>query len=219
MIKLTEFLLILEKISNYSKKDVDQGKIPPDIYSICACIRNVFCLSYSIRKDNTFYLFIAKSNLIIKFDGKRLKYLGPDERSQSLLLNKALNLSNHTSMKIEASWIKSTPGIFIQNFPSEQNLVNILNSITNKDLMFFNGDDLLITDFIKSSPENLKKLKTSLLTFPSYLNTHNYFEKIYQLNKQKIVLNFKIPHVKKIEDKILYINFQIDRLNEKNLLD
>lgn len=220
MIKLTEFLLILENLTNYNKKDVDQGKIPSDVYIICSCIRNVFCLSYSIRKDNIFYLFITKRNLIIKLDGKRLKYLGPDERSQSLLLNKALNLSNQTyNMKNQLDWIKSTPGIFIQNFPSEKSLVDILISITNKNFAIFNGNNILFTDFIKISPKNLKQLERSFLIFPSYLNNHNNFEIFYQLNEKKTILNFKIPYIKSIEDKILYINFQIDRLKEKNLLD
>ena len=216
---MTEFLLLLEDISNYSKKEVDQGKIPLDIYFICSCIRNVFCLSYSIRNDNIFYLFITKHNLIIKFDGRRLKYLGPDERSQSLLLNKALNLSNQKNIKKKLDWIKSTPGISIQNFPAEQNLVDILNSITNKDLVIFNGDETLSSDFIKISPINLEQLDRSFLIFPSYLKTHNNIEIFYQLNEKKKVLHYKIPYVKAIEDKILYINFQIDRLKEKKLLD
>ena len=171
MIKLTEFLLLLENISNYVKMDVDQGKIPSDIYFICSCIRNVFCLSYSIRKDNILYLFITKRNLIIKLDGRHLKYLGPDGRSQSLLLNKALDLSNQTFyMENQLDWIKSTPGIFIQNFPSEKSLVDILISLTNKNFALFNGDNIVFTDFTKISPKNLKELERSLLIFPSYLN-------------------------------------------------
>jgi hypothetical protein len=160
-----------------------------------------------------------KHNLIIKFDGRQLKYLGPDERSQSLLLNKALNLSNQKNITKKLDLIKSTPGISIQNFPAEQNLVDIFNSITNKDLVIFNGDEILSSNFIKISPKNLKKLDRSFLIFPSYLKTHNNIEILYQLNEQKKVLHFKIPYLKAIEDKILYINFQIDRLKEKKLLD
>jgi len=86
---LANFLLIIEEIIDFTKKDIDKGYTPPLIYKICSCIREAFCLSYAIRKNNNLYLYFQKEKILIKFEGSRLRYLGPDERSQALLLKKA----------------------------------------------------------------------------------------------------------------------------------
>ena len=113
---MVNFLLLFEKIINYSKKDIDKGKTPLNVYKICSCIRETFCLSYAIRKDNVLYLYFQKEHVLIKFEGQTLRFLGPDERSQAILIKKALNKIYEKFDNENNKWVKSTPGIFGKRF-------------------------------------------------------------------------------------------------------
>ena len=66
---MVNFLLILEKIIEYDKKIIDKGLTPQKVYGLCSCIREVFCLSYSIRKNNILYLYFQKEHVLVKFEG------------------------------------------------------------------------------------------------------------------------------------------------------
>ena len=70
--------------------------------------------------------------------------------------------------------------------------------------------------FLEINRINLLKVKNSLLIFP--LNNYSIqFHKIFQqINSWNNVIFYKIPLVKGVENKILYINFQIDRLDIVN---
>lgn len=213
---MTDFLLILNKLSKFGKLDINQGKTPLDVYRVCGCIRNIFCLSYSIRKSNIFYLYLLNDNLILKFDGKQLKYLGPDERSQSLLLNKALNLSDRREWKNKDIWIKSTPGIFIKRFSTNQNLIDFCHLLSKELFIIFSNTHSFVSDFLEIRPETLKKIEQSLLIFTSNIEKSHIVNFSHELSKTENVLSYKLPSIKAVQDKILYINFQIDRFREKN---
>ena len=213
---MTEFLLIVEKISKYNKEDIDQGRTPPDVYKICSCLRNVFCLSYNIRKGNIFYLYVLNKHLIVKFDGNKLKYLGPDERSQTLLLFKALNLSHQREFNNQDGWIKSTPGIYIKKFPCYKNPVDFYNSLSNEILITFSNKNNPIADNMEIVPKTLKQLEECLFIFNSDINSNANRNLSHKLSQYKNILNFTLPTIEAIEDKILYINFQIDRFKEEN---
>ena len=214
---MTQFLLIVEDISKYSKSEINEGKTPPDVYTICSCIRNVFCLSYSIRKQNVFFIYVIKNNLIIKFEGKTLKYLGPDERSQSLLLMKALNrLDEKIYRENNDKWLQSSPGIFIKKLNSNQIIINFLNSLNNKMIIFFN-EVYLVLDNIGTIPDKLYiKLENYILIFPLNVFKTENLNFLRHLTNYKNTLSYKLPYIKSVQDKILYINFQIDRFKDKN---
>ncbi|MEJ2294529.1 MAG: hypothetical protein P8Y23_07135 [Candidatus Lokiarchaeota archaeon] len=214
---MTQFLLIVEDISKYSKSEINEGKTPSDVYTICSCIRNVFCLSYSIRKQNIFFIYIIKNNLMIKFEGITLKYLGPDERSQSLLLNKALNrLDEKIIIENNNNWLQSTPGIFIKKLTSDQNVMNFFNSLNNEMIIFFNGENLVL-DNIGTIPDKLyAKLENCLLIFTLNIFEAENINFLRNLTNYKNILSYKLPNIKSVQDKILYINFQIDRFKKKN---
>ena len=57
MIKLADFLILKTSPPKYTKKDIDIGNIPHELYAICSIIRESFCLSYSIRKDINLYFY------------------------------------------------------------------------------------------------------------------------------------------------------------------
>ena len=120
MIKLVNFLLFLENTINYDKRDIDEGRTPPLIYKICSCLREAFCLSYAIRKNNNVYFYFQRDHVLIKFDGKELRYLGPDERSQALLLEKALKKQTTSNLdkwspSLNAGFFKVSPLIILKS--------------------------------------------------------------------------------------------------------
>ncbi|MFX1328720.1 MAG: hypothetical protein ACFE91_11385 [Promethearchaeota archaeon] len=211
---MVNFLLLIEKIIKYSKEIIDDGLTPEKIYELCSCIRETFFLSYSLRNENNFYLFFQKECILIKFEGKRLQYLGPDERSQALLLEKALFRAKERISNNYVSWIKSTPGIFIRKFSNYIRFIEYYGSISdgnnylmvddygeynkgldspilNKHLDEINENDFFILPTYKLSKENSEILNSFI-----------------QLQTINILLLSKI---KSIEDKILFINFRKDK--------
>ncbi len=211
---MVNFLLLLEKNINYSKKDIDKGRTPLGIYKICSCIRETFCLSYAIRKDNVLYLYFQKEHVLIKFDGQKLRYLGPDERSQALLLKRALNKIHEEFDHKNKGWIRSTPGIYIKKFSNDLELIEFLISISL-------GTNNLILD----NHQNIEEI-TNPINFDKNLNLINDLDffiiptyKIQENNKTIIDLFKKLKPlniialsmIESVEDKILYINFRKDQ--------
>lgn len=224
LIKLVDFLLYLKKIPEYDKSHIDKGATPSIIYKICSCIRETFCLSYGIRKINNLYLFIQDKNVLINFVGKELRYLGPDERSQALLLNKALEKARHDSnFKID-NWIESTPGIRVRTLNNINSFLLFLNSLKKQRLMFICDKISLydmpflyhMFDFPKIKKfEQLKHLKESFFIFQ--MNNQDLIEFLKSLvhvipSMLELVTLVPLNKIKAIEEKILYVNFQIDQL-------
>ena len=207
---MTDFLVVVKALSEFNKKDIDQGKTPQDIYKICSCIRNTFCLSYFIRKTNNFYLFIEQNQIIIKFVGKTLRYLGPDERSQSLLLAKALKIKNHNIGKRNGEWIKSTPGILVTQITDRHNILEFLVNLDNKFIIIFDNKENS-NIFLDIEPEILKKIDNSLLIFTINELNDKDIELNQYMRNYKNLFKYTLPKIKTVEDKILYVNFQIDR--------
>ncbi|MFX1432077.1 MAG: hypothetical protein ACFFCY_18060 [Promethearchaeota archaeon] len=211
---MVNFLLLLEEIINYSKKDIDKRKTPPKIYKICSCIRETFCLSYNIRKSNVLYLYFQKECILIKFEGEKLRFLGPDERSQALLLKKCLNKMFDNLNNSYNRWIKSTPGIFGKKFSNNFEFVDFITSISYAKI------NLIIDTYqdLGENPEfqNLNKEvglinDTDFYIIPTYNiqeNNKNIIELFKQLKTTKII---SLSMIKSIENKILYINFRKDQ--------
>jgi hypothetical protein len=211
---LINFLLLIEKIINYSKNDIDKGTTPLEIYGICSCIREAFCLSYNIRKDNVLYLYFQKEHILIKFEGQTMRFLGPDERSQALLLKKVLNKIYGKTADKNNEWTTSTPGIFGKKFSENIELFEFLTSIS------YGTNNLIIDDY-----KNLVR-NTKVLNFDKYLSPINELDffiiptykiqdginNILELFKKlKNIRIISLSMIKPISDKILYINFRKDQ--------
>ena len=215
MINLANFLLIIEEIINYTKKDIDKGLTPPLIYKICcSCIREAFCLSYAIRKDNNLYLYFQKEKILIKFEGYRLRYLGPDERSQALLLKKVLDKSISTINSDGNKWIKSTPGIYSKSFLDDLSFIDYLGSSVQDPIIFIfdefdNMDESNIPEI--ENINTLEILRDNFYIIPTYpfSENNNIIKLILSLTNIKLV---RLPKIRLIQDKILYINYLIDKI-------
>ena len=213
MINLANFLLIIEEIIDFTKKDIDIGYTPPLIYKICSCIREAFCLSYAIRKNNNLYLYFQKEKILIKFEGSRLRYLGPDERSQALLLKKALDKKISNINSIGNKWIKSTPGIYSKLFLDDSSFIDYLGSTVQDPIIFIydkidSMDKNNIPEIMNiNSLENLRDIFYIIPTYP-FSEKNNIIKLMLSLTNIKLVT---ISKIRSIQDKLLYINYLIDK--------
>ena len=213
MINLANFLLIIEEIIDFTKKDIDIGYTPPLIYKICSCIREAFCLSYAIRKNNNLYLYFQKEKTLIKFEGSRLRYLGPDERSQALLLKKVLDINISTINFNGNKWIKSTPGIYSKLFLDDSSFIDYLGSTVQDPIIFIydkidSMDKNNIPEIMNiNSLENLRDIFYIIPTYP-FSEKNNIIKLMLSLTNIKLVT---ISKIRSIQDKLLYINYLIDK--------
>jgi hypothetical protein len=104
------FILFISQLPSFFKQDIDVGNTPPRVYEVIEACRCAFFLSHAIRTEVNFALNLLQENLFIVYWGERLRYLGPDERSQALLLRKAIDLGR----TLPAGQSKeSTPGLWV----------------------------------------------------------------------------------------------------------
>jgi hypothetical protein len=210
---LVNFLLILENSVEYSKQEIDTGQTPQKIYELCSCIRETFCLSYSIRKDNNLYLYFNEKRLFLSFIGNKLRYLGPDERSQALLLLKALEKGRTIAPSGNHKMVQSTPGIYCTKFLEDSSLINYIANI----------DDGIVYLIINNSEFIGKKLNIAFLNdkieiindknlyvIPTYPLSSEISEMMIQLKDMKNINLLSLSKIKSTENKILYINFRKD---------
>lgn len=211
---MVSFLLILEKIIEYDKKIIDKGLTPQKIYELCSCIREVFCLSYSIRKNNFLYLYFQKEHVLVKFEGNKLRYLGPDERSQALLLEKALNKVKEEININKNIWIKSTPGIFVRKFSDIYSFIDFYRSIAiGKSFLITNDPQI---DEEKVDIFNLKNnfveiKETDFFIIPVYTISRENSKMIELFKEVKNIKLLSLSKIKDMENIILYINFKKDQ--------
>ena len=225
MIRLVNFLLILEKIIDYDKKVIDKGLTPQKVYKLCSCIRETFCLSYSIRKDNSLYIYFQKEHALIKFEGNKLRYLGPDERSQALLLEKALNKIREEINIKNGIWIRSTPGIFVRRFSDISSFIDFYESIAIGKSYLIKMDPQIDEEEVDIFNLNKKFVEIDHCDFfiiPTY-NQSIENSKMIELFKQvKNIKSLSLSKIKCMENIILYINFKKDQkrnLQNKNKND
>jgi hypothetical protein len=110
------FFLEHDVTSKFTKKDIDACDVSPAWAATCDAIRAVFFLSRSIRKERDAWLCFPGLDMVIVFTGSSLRYLGPDERSTLMLVDKAMTALQHQSQAgrttpAEPRWIETTPGV------------------------------------------------------------------------------------------------------------
>ncbi|UCD01294.1 MAG: hypothetical protein JSV23_10500 [Promethearchaeota archaeon] len=209
---MVNFILLIENISKYSKRDIDLGKTPFDVYRLCNCIRETFCLSYSIRKENNLYLYFQKEHVLIKFEGTKLRYLGPDERSQTLLLEKALSNTKKESFLENEQWKKSTPGIFFRKFFDDSSFITFYKSLRK-------GKTFLMIDHPQNVEEKvedfnfefIENMEVDFFIIPFYSKSRDKHKIIELFKEVKNIKPISLSKIKEVENKILYINFRKDQ--------
>jgi len=212
---LVNFLLLLENVIEYDKKTIDRGLTPQEVYELCSCIRETFCISYSIRKDNNLYIYLQNSHNLISFIGKKLRFLGPDERSQALLLNKALKITREYQYLTEKRITESTPGIYITKFTNDLDFIGYMKA--NIRGIYYNLIDRekpIKNQIDKSNPiEKFEEINNNnLYILAPYLENPRISDFIKKMKNIKVL---SLSKIKSIENKILYINYNKDRQCEE----
>ncbi len=211
MINLVNILILIEKISKFTKSDIDKGKTPLDIYNLCSIIRESFCCSYSIRKDNNLYIYINSIHILIKFEGNSLRYLGSDERSQALLLNKALDKINRAEKINFQGMQKSTPGIFVKRLLKGESILENINNLNDNKIMVISEFEKENIHTIIINLEDLNDLREYCYVFPIPHNSQSIFDFLGIIDEKYKLIYTNLSAIKGIENKILYVNFLIDQ--------
>ena len=217
MINLVNILVLIEKISKFTKNNIDKGKTPLDIYNLCSIIRESFCCSYAIRKDNNLYIYIDSTHILIKFEGNSLRYLGSDERSQALLLNKALDKIKGAEKISIRRMQKSTPGIFVKRLLNGESILENINNLNNNKIM-------VVSEFEKENIhkniinlEDLDDLREYCYVFFIPHNSQSIFDFLGIINEKCKLKYTDLSAIKGIENKILYVNFLIDQKDNTDI--
>jgi len=227
---LVDILIYINKIIPYTKKDIDQGYTPLEIYKLCSCIREMFCLSYAIRKENILWLYFQDQHIFIEFNGNKIRFLGSDERSQALLLKKALYTLDQKKTHNPNKWIKSTPGIFIRKFNDDESFISYLGSYNLRPIVIVANNKM----YSKIDSQICFDILSKVKTFNYFENIEDYLYiiqlncedddylidllNIIKNNNPKMFERIKIMEFNKIkpsEDIILYLNYQIDKQLKK----
>jgi putative SAM-dependent RNA methyltransferase len=214
---LVNFLILIEKFPKFSKSDIDVGKTPIYVYNLCSIIRESFCLSYSIRKNNNLYLYFESLQLLIKYEGKKLRYLGSDERSQAILLNKALEKINGGEKVKTQGWENSTPGIFVKRLPNYATILENINNILLNKIVFIAEfeNKALYPDVINL--DDLENMNEYCYILPYTQNSQSSLRFLHVIKENYNLKYINLSNIKGIVNKILYINFRIDQSTDINM--
>jgi tRNA (pseudouridine54-N1)-methyltransferase len=104
---------------------------------VARCINASLFLSHDLRRDvNTFAVLLGEPNppLTIRFNGEKVRYLSPDERSAASLIRKALEKGAPASGEEE-----STPGVYI----SKRSFMDVIDSLGKVVYLHEDGEDIL----------------------------------------------------------------------------
>ncbi len=108
---MRHFYILLNRIPELTKRDVDQGEIIDEVSELCSCIRNALFLSHDVRRDVEVHLVLIDEMRKITISGRDLRYLSPDERSICMLLIKL-----HERKHINRPW----RGVYVRGFSDKQ---------------------------------------------------------------------------------------------------
>jgi tRNA pseudouridine-54 N-methylase len=211
---LVNFIIFFKSFVSFTKKDIDNGKTPIKISKICSCVREAFCLSYAIRKNNNLYLYFYNKRILVEFKGIKLRYLGPDERSQALLLLRALNQLQNIQNSKNLGWIKSTPGIRIRRFLNDDSFNIFINSNKNFKKFILINAVTLTEECCSIKVNDLKRIENlngSTIVFISFENKTEEINLIKTIKEKKGIKCVSKSRLKAIDNNILYINYLIDK--------
>ena len=79
----------MEGFPKIDRHEIDEGSINQEAVTLVNCIRCSLFTSNGIRKDVNVILYpLHSSERFMLVEGEKLRYMGPDERSISILLSK-----------------------------------------------------------------------------------------------------------------------------------
>jgi tRNA pseudouridine-54 N-methylase len=106
---LRYFILTVGKLPRIDRQEIDRGTMNREATAVINCVRSSLFTSYGVRKDASVVLYaLDPGDILIRIEGDKLRYMGPDERSISMLLSiPSKNLLSETINKTKVT----SPGI------------------------------------------------------------------------------------------------------------
>ena len=96
---------------------------------LCRCVTAAFLLSHGIRESTRVWLVLGDS-LSIRFEGRNLRRLNPDERSTAALIRGALEEREEAIGYMDA---ESSPGVFVSRRGLEGVLDEVIGESASSD--------------------------------------------------------------------------------------
>jgi tRNA (pseudouridine54-N1)-methyltransferase len=124
---------------DFKLDDISGGAGRLDV--LVRCVNSAFFLSHSIRTDVELFLVLtggADAPKTVRFSGKELKYLNPDERSTSSLIRNAL------LKKLNSDEVRSSPGVYVSR-RSFSDIISGLKEIS--EIVYLKEDGTDVRDF------------------------------------------------------------------------
>ena len=164
---------------------------------LARCINASLFLSHDMRRDVDTYVVLQGEPVqpvTIRFNGEKLRYLSPDERSAAALTKKALEKGAPGSGEEE-----STPGVYI----SKRSFAQVVEGLENIVYLHENGEDIRKISlsgnetYVLSDHENLTPEEEAVLD---------------KKGAKKVSLGKKLYHA---DHCIIMVNHEIDLRGEQ----
>lgn len=123
---------------------------------LCRVFANVFFLSNNFRENSNLFAFFQKESILVKFIGKKIKKVNPDERSVAGYLKKVFRIiMENSSLERDFLWeyisLEDIPLKIPHAYVLDRNGTNIRDiQFTKKNHVFFLGDHKGLTENEKS---------------------------------------------------------------------
>ncbi|WP_456327889.1 tRNA (pseudouridine(54)-N(1))-methyltransferase TrmY [Archaeoglobus sp.] len=178
----------------FSLKDLAGSAGRMDI--ICRCIAQALFISHGIRRDVEVYVLLLGEPdppKALKIVGSEVRYMAPDERNVGGIIRKAL------SLKVDGSWRRSTPGVYI----ARKNLSNLLEELSKKyNVVYLREDGIDIRDVAC-------KLENPLFVLGDHIGLKEEDERIV-MKYAKIVVSVS-KYSLQADQCIVIVHYELDR--------
>jgi tRNA (pseudouridine54-N1)-methyltransferase len=165
IVRMRTFVIVAHKAvtqPKFSLNDLPGGAGRMDI--VARCVNASLFLSHDLRRDvDTYAVLLGEPSppVTVRFNGEKVRYLSPDERSAAALIKKALEKGAPPAGEEE-----STPGVYI----SKRSFADVLEGLENIVYLHEEGDDFRTMElkgdesFVLSDHQNLTPEEEAVLS-------------------------------------------------------
>jgi tRNA pseudouridine-54 N-methylase len=198
---LRHFILFMSRFPEIGRQEIDRGTLNREALGVVNCVRSSLFNSYGLRRDSNLILCpVDQGNKLIRIEGEKLRYMGPNERSISILLSMSANkLFSRSVTQDEVS----SPGITILR-------KDLLSSIGGKEdsLSLYQSQEGLDLRMIKFTERTI---------FISALNPEISLQEIISMFRLDPSTPLRVRADYEAEKMILLINNEIDRQHAQSI--
>ena len=188
----------MEEVPKITRNEIDYGLMRREALTLVNSIRSSLFTSHGVRKDVKLILYpLEPKQRMIRIDGEKLRFMGPDERSISILLS----MSAERLISGRAGEEVSSPGVTIIN--------------KNKYQVGINDDMLIINQ--SSDGSDLRRVQfTGNMTYICALDREWRFGDIRSFVEESPIPAIALNSASRTDLTILMMNNEIDRQLEHN---